>query len=133
MIYVTDTHPLIFWATDRKERLGRRARRVFQESERGKHSIVVPIVVFEETARLIEKKVIQLTASFRHWAEELDRSTNFQIQPYTIEILLEAVPLHLIHDPADRVIVATARRLGYPLITADEAIQDGKWVETVWG
>ena len=133
MIYVTDTHPLIFWATDRKERLGRRARRVFQESERGKHSIVVPIVVLEETFRLIEKKVIQLTASFRHWAEELDRSTNFQIQPYTIEILLEAVPLHVIRDPTDRVIVATARRLGYPLITADEAIQDGKWVETVWG
>ena len=133
MIYVTDTHPLIFWATDRKERLGRRARRVFQESERGKHSIVVPIVVLEETARLIEKKVIQLTASSRHWAEELDRSTNFQIQPYTIEILLEAVPLHVIRDPADRVIVATARRLGYPLITADEAIQDGKWVDTVWG
>ena len=132
MIYVTDTHPLIFWATDRKERLGRRARRVFQESERGKHSIVVPIVVLEETARLIEKKVIQLTASFRHWAEELDRSTNFQIQPYTIEILLEAVPLRVIRDPADRVIVATARRLGYPLITADEAIQDGKWVETLW-
>ena len=133
MIYVTDTHPLIFWSTDRKERLGRRARRVFQESERGKHSIVVPIVVLEETARLLEKRVIQLNVSIRHWADELDRSTNFQIQPYTIEILLEAVRLHVIRDPADRVIVATARRLGYPLITADEAIQDGKWVETLWG
>lgn len=132
MIYVTDTHPLIFWATDQKERLGRRARRVFQESERGKHSIVVPVVVLEETARLVEKRVIRLTVSFRHWAEELDRSANFQIQPYTIEILLEAVPLRVIRDPADRVIVATARRLGYPLITADEAIQDGKWVETLW-
>jgi len=133
VIYVTDTHPLIFWSTDRKERLGRRARRVFQESERGKHSIVVPIVVLEETARLLEKRVIQLNVSIRHWADELDRSTNFQIQPYTIEILLEAVRLHVIRDPADRVIVATARRLGYPLITADEAIQDGKWVETLWG
>jgi PIN domain nuclease of toxin-antitoxin system len=77
--------------------------------------------------------VIQLNVSFRHWADELDRSTNFQIQPYTIEILLEAVRLHVIRDPADRVIVATARRLGYPLITADGAIQDGKWVETLWG
>jgi PIN domain nuclease of toxin-antitoxin system len=133
VIYVTDAHPLIFWATDRKERLGRRARRVFQESERGKHSIVVPIVVLEETARLVEKRVIQLNVSFRHWAEALDRSTNFQIQPYTIEILLEAVPLHVIRDPADRVIVATARQLGYPLITADEAIQGGRWVETLWG
>ena len=133
MIYVTDTHPLIYWATDRKKRLGKHARRIFQECEHGHHSIVVPIVVLEETARLVERKVVRLTVSFRRWAENLDRSTNFQIQPYTIEILLEAVPLHAIRDPADRVIVATARRLGHPLITADEVIQDGKWVETVWG
>jgi PIN domain nuclease of toxin-antitoxin system len=133
VIYVTDTHPLIYWATDRRQRLGKHARRIFQESEHGQHSIVVPVVVLEETARLVEKKVVRLTVPFRRWAENLDRSTNFQIQPYTIEILLEAVPLHPIRDPADRVIVATARRLGYPLITADEIIQDGKWVETVWG
>ncbi len=93
----------------------------------------MPIVVLEETARLIEKKVIRLTVSFRRWAEELHGSTNFQIQPYTIEILFEAVPLRAIRDPADRVIVATARHLGRPLITADEIIRDGKWVETVWG
>ena len=29
-------------------------------------------------------------------------------------------------------IVATARHLRCPLITADEIIQDGDWVDTVW-
>lgn len=132
MIYVTDTHPLVFWASDRKERLGRRARRIFQEVERGKHSIIVPIVVLEETARLVERQVIRLAVSFRRWAEELDRSVNFQVQPTTLEILFEAGSLVAIRDPADRMIVATARYLRGPLITADQAIRDGKWVDTVW-
>jgi PIN domain nuclease of toxin-antitoxin system len=132
VIFVTDTHPLVFWASDRKQRLGKRARRIFQEVEQGRHSIIVPIIVLEETARLIEKKVVRLTVPFRRWAEELDRSANFQVQSYTIEILLESVALVAIRDPADRAIVATARHLRCPLITADDFIQDGKWVDTVW-
>ena len=131
MICVTDTHPLVFWSSGRKQRLGKRARRIFQEVEQGRHSIIVPVIVLEETARLVEKKVVRLAVSFRRWAEELDRSVNFQVQSYTIEILLESVALVAIRDPADRAIVATARHLRCPLITADDAIQ-GKWVDTVW-
>ena len=35
-------------------------------------------------------------------------------------------------DLSDRAIVATARHLRCPLITADEIIRDGDWVDTVW-
>ena len=132
MIYVTDTHPLVFWASDRKNRLGKRARKIFQEVELGKHSILVPVIVLEETARLVERKVVRLPGPFRRWAEELDRSANFQVQPYTIEILLESIALTAIRDPADRAIVATARQLRCPLITADDLIRDGKWADTIW-
>jgi len=132
VIYVTDTHPLVFWASDRRRRLGKRARRIFQEVEQGKHSVIVPVVVLEESARLVEKRVIRLSVPFRRWAEELDRSANFQVQPYTIEILFESLSLAAIRDPADRTIVATARHLRCPLITADGIIQDGKWLDTVW-
>ncbi len=132
MIYVTDTHPLVFWSSNRKPRMGKRARRIFQETEQGKHSIVVPITVLEETNRLVEKNVVHLDGSFRRWAEELERSPNFQVQAYTLEVLLELVGLVAIRDPADRAIVATARHLRSPLITADEIIQDGNWVDTVW-
>jgi len=132
VIYVTDTHPLVFWASDRRRRLGKRARRIFQEVEQGKHSVIVPVVVLEESARLVEKRVIRLSVPFRRWAEELDRSANFQVQPYTIEILFESLSLAAIRDPADRTIVATARHLRCPLITADGIIQDGKWLDMVW-
>jgi PIN domain nuclease of toxin-antitoxin system len=132
VIYVTDTHPLVYWASSRNAQLGKRARRIFQQAEQGKNTIIVPVVVLEETSRLLEKKVIRLAVPFHRWAEELNRSANFQIQPYTIEILLESVALATIRDPADRAIVATARHLRCPLVTADEIIQDGKWVDTVW-
>jgi PIN domain nuclease of toxin-antitoxin system len=132
VIYVTDTHPLVFWSANRKPRLGKRARRIFQETEQGKHSIVVPITVLEESNRLVERNVVRLDVPFRRWAEELERSPNFQVQAYTLEVLLESVALVAISDPADRAIVATARHLRCPLITADEIIQDGHWVDTVW-
>ena len=132
MIYVTDTHPLVFWASNRRRRLGNRARRILQETEQGKHSIIVPIVVLEEIKRLVERKIVRLEVPFRRWAEELERSPNFQVQAYTLEVLLESVSLAAIRDPADRAIVATARQLRCPLITADELIRDGEWVDTVW-
>jgi PIN domain nuclease of toxin-antitoxin system len=132
VIYVTDTHPLVFWASNRRRRLGNRARRILQETEQGKHSIIVPIVVLEEINRLVERKIVRLEVPFRRWAEELERSPNFQVQAYTLEVLLESVSLAAIRDPADRAIVATARQLRCPLITADELIRDGDWVDTVW-
>jgi PIN domain nuclease of toxin-antitoxin system len=132
VIYVTDTHPLVFWSSNRKPRLGKRARRIFKETEQGRHSIVVPITVLEETNRLVERNVVHLDVPFRRWADELERSPNFQVQSYTLEVLLESVALVAIRDPADRAIVATARHLRCPLLTADEFIQDGNWVDTVW-
>jgi PIN domain nuclease of toxin-antitoxin system len=132
VIYVTDTHPLVFWSSNRNARLGKRARRIFQETEQGRHSIVVPITVLEESSRLIEKSVVHLDVSFRRWADELERSPNFQVQAFTIEVLLDSVALIAIRDPADRAIVATARYLHCPLITADEIIRNGNWVDTVW-
>ena len=132
MIYVTDTHPLVFWASNRRRRLGNRARRILQETEQGKHSIIVPIVVLEEINRLVERKIVRLEVPFRRWAEELERSPNFQVQAYTLEVLLESVSIAAMRDPADRAIVATARQLRCPLITGDELIRDGDWVDTVW-
>jgi PIN domain nuclease of toxin-antitoxin system len=80
----------------------------------------------------VERKIVRLDVPFRRWAEELERSPNFQVQPYTLEVLLESVSLAAIRDPADRAIVATARQLRCPLITADELTQNGDWVDTVW-
>ena len=92
----------------------------------------MPVVVLEEINRLVERGIVHLAVPFRRWAQELERSPNFQVQPYTLEVLLESVSLVAIRDPADRAIVATARYLRCPLITADGIIQEGDWVDTLW-
>ena len=132
MIYVTDTHPLIFVITGRVNRLSRKAGRIFQAAHEGKNVIVIPVPAMEEAMRLNERRIVKLKLPFHRWAEQIEKAPNYQIQPYTLEILLEAAGLSSMRDPADRAIVATARHLGYPLITADAGIQDGGWVETVW-
>lgn len=83
VICVTDIHPLVFWSSNRKTRIGKRARRVFQETEQGKHAIIVPIAVVEEISRLVEREVVHLEVPFRRWDEELERSPNFPIQACT--------------------------------------------------
>ena len=132
MIYVTDTHPMIFVGTQKFSRLGRKARRIFREVDEGRNVIVIPVTVFEEIMRLTEKGLTMSKVPFHRWVEDISKAPNFQVQPYTLEILLAAEGLPSIRDPADRAIVATARHLSYPLITADEEIREGGWVETVW-
>ena len=82
----------------------------FKKRSRVEHSIVVPITVLEESNRLSQRRnVVHLNVSFRRWANELEHFPNFQVQAYTLEILLESVALIALRDPADRAIMAKAR------------------------
>ena len=132
MIYVTDTHPLVFHLTGKPRKLGRRAASIFRDVDRGRAAIVIPITVLEEIMRLVEKDVVQLPRPFVPWVRELSLSTNYRIQPYTVDVLLEAAALPQIKDPCDRLVVATARLFDYPLITRDQAIKDFNLIETIW-
>lgn len=132
MICVTDTQPLILAATSRHDRLGKRARRIFQDVDEGKERLVVPVPALEEILFLCERKVLRLKIPFPRWVEEMERSSNFLLQPHTPDILLEAQGLAAVQHPRDRIIVATALRLGYPLITADETLRELGLVETLW-
>jgi PIN domain nuclease of toxin-antitoxin system len=54
--------------------------------------------------------------------------------PVDNEIAVRSVELpgEIHKDPADRMIVATARKLAAPLVTADEKIQNYPHVRTIW-
>ena len=133
MIYVTDTHPLVFHLTGKRSKLGQRAALIFRDADRGRAAIVIPIAVLEEIMRLAEKGVVRLPWPFVPWVREISLSSNYLIQPYTVDVLLEAAALPQVKDPCDRLVVATARLLDYQLITRDQAIRDLNLVEVVWG
>lgn len=133
MLYVTDTHPLLHFITGKTRRLGKSARRIFEDAERGRSHVIVPITVLEEILRLQEKGTIRLTLPFHEFvARYQQESSTFVIQDYTPDILLSVAQFPAIRDPFDRVIVATASALAYPLITNDGFLRDGQFVPIVW-
>jgi len=133
MLYVTDTHPLVFFSTDKRQRLGRNARRIFRQAERGQARIVIPVTVLEEILRLSEDGRIRLALPFSELLARYGQESGpFFIQDYTLDILLQAASYPSIRDPFDRVIVATAATLGYPLITHDSFLHDEGFVPVVW-
>lgn len=132
MFFVTDTHALIHHLTARKRKLGPRARRIFDRTERGVDTILIPFTVLEEVMLLSETGKIQLPLPFRDLVVALARADNFDLGVNDAQVLLEAAALVGIKDPYDRMIVAQARIAGYPLITGDDEIHESNLVRTVW-
>jgi PIN domain nuclease of toxin-antitoxin system len=130
--YVTDTHPFVYHVTGRKQRLGRRARTIFDRSDRGADTIVVPFTVLEEVLLLSEIGRIHIPLPFREFVLSLDRADNLDLAVNDTAILLEASTFTTVKDPYDRLIIAQARVAGLPLVTGDGNIQDSGLVRTVW-
>jgi len=132
MTYVTDTHALIHHITDRKRRLGRRARAVFDRADRGLETIIVPFTVLEEVLLLSEVGKVHIPLPFRDFVISLDKSDNLDLGVNDTAVILEAATFTTVRDPYDRLIIAQARVAGLPLITGDGKIHESGLVRTVW-
>ena len=59
-IYVTDTHPLEWFARGHHTRLSTRVLRIFRDAEQGRRLIYVPAVVLWEISILLKMSRVQL-------------------------------------------------------------------------
>jgi PIN domain nuclease of toxin-antitoxin system len=132
MMFVTDTHALVHHVTGRKQRLGHRARNIFERVKRGSDTALVPFTVLEEILLLSEAGKIRLSQPFRDLVVSLAQADNFDLGVNDTAVLLEAATFTTIRDPYDRMIIAQARVAGLALITGDGKIQDSGLVRTVW-
>ena len=132
MTFVTDTHPFVHHVTGRRNRLGRRALRIFDSAKRGRDTLLVPFTVLEEVMLLSEIGRIRLPLPFRDFVISLGQAENFDLGVNDPALLLEASTFTAIRDPYDRLIIAQARVAGLPLITKDEKIQESGLVRTIW-
>ncbi|MBE8540566.1 PIN domain-containing protein [Geoglobus acetivorans] len=126
MIYVTDTHPLVWYLMDR---LPENADRIFTSAEKGDAIIYIPTIVLAECMYLAESGRIEI--DFEDLLGRLEVGRNFVPVSFNFKVLklLPEVKLKELHD---RIIVATARILDAKLITKDEEIRESGMVETVW-
>lgn len=68
------------------------------------------------------------------WLSKVEAIDSLEFVPVDNEIGVNAVELpgDFHKDPADRIIVATARKWGAAIVSADEKIGGYRYVRTIW-
>lgn len=129
MNLLLDTHVWI-WSQEQTGKLGARSTESLSDRE---ISLYVSTISTLEIARLVEMGTIELSGTLDSWVEgSLD-----SLYCSTIEISHEiataayGLPQGLHRDPADRILVATARLNELTLLTADQRILDYRPVQTL--
>lgn len=124
-----DTHVLVWWVSI-PSKLSKRARNLIEKEK----EILVSSISIWEIAMLVRKERLRLTMDVAQWIEKMEKIPSLQFVSIDNSIAWKSVDLpgtpH--DDPADRMIIATARGYGATLITADKRILKYPHVQAVW-
>ncbi len=122
---------VILWSVSDSKKLSAQASKILTDSE---SEILVSAMSCAEIACACERGKIELDRHWKKWFRDFSGLNGWSVMPIDILIIEEAYslpqPFHA--DPADRVLVATARVLGASIVTADKKILEYPHVETVW-
>ena len=132
VIYVADTHALVFFATGQLRRMSPRCRNIFRRAEEERDRVHVPAVCFFEIALLLERGRIRSRIDFDAWYDLVAAHPGLPIERLGWDDIREARGLRNLVDPFDRLIAGTALRLEVPLLTNDERMRRSGLVRTVW-
>ncbi len=130
---VIDTHVLVWWVSGDKS-LSKPAFEAINEAIADDSEIIVSSISAWEIAMLIEKGRLVLSMDIESWLDEVSQIDGVRFMPVDNEIGIKStvLPGEFHKDPADRMIVATARKFAVPLVTADEKIIEYEHVKTIW-
>jgi PIN domain nuclease of toxin-antitoxin system len=129
---MTDTHALIWYAGQRWNKLGREARRAFEQVDDGNGAIFVPALAMVELGEAVRRGQVKLPNGIVPFGRQIFSSGRFIPVDLTWEVVQRAEELLAIPERGDRLIAATALEFGYPLITRDPAIAAAAELEIIW-
>ena len=127
-LILLDTHVLIWWADGDGRRLSARALEAVEREltlvERGDASagLLVSAISCWEVAMLVSRGRLALSLDVERW---------LSLEP-AVAVAATRLPEPFHPDPADRFLVAQARALAVPLISADSKIQIYPHVQCLW-
>ncbi|HCW22089.1 type II toxin-antitoxin system VapC family toxin [Achromobacter sp.] len=129
---VLDTHALVWWVSGDSQ-LSRAAREAI-EAEGQDGEILISAITAWEVVMLVKAGRLALTMDAAAWLDTVVQVPAVRFVPVDVRISVQSVELpgEFHKDPADRFIVATARHLSAPLVTADLKIRDYPHVQTIW-
>ena len=119
-----DTHILIWWLSA-PSLLAKEHSRQIKAAEARDEPVSISAITLWEIAKLSARKRVQFGSPPDEWLKGLEHHPLIHVVPLTADIVLESVSLgdDFHRDPADQIIVATARCLNLKLLTQDERIR----------
>jgi len=130
--YLLDTHTWVWWHM-RPERLSRKVKRLIADSDRYEELLLSAISVWE-FCKLLEKGRVGISCDPEEWLAAALAMPKFRLVPLSPPIVYHstALPEPITSDPADQVIIATAREENATILTKDDAIRRYAHVRAIW-
>ncbi len=131
MILLLDTHFWIWWLTPRSPLKSAERNALDSAAEAG--GVYLAAISLWEAQLLHSKQRLQLPLPFSDWLTRATESRILTILPLDRDVVIavDRLPARFHGDPADRLIVATARTHGIPLATRDRAIRRSR-ITKLW-
>lgn len=119
---VLDTHALV-WLLHGNERLGPASRALVRTAAHD-DGVLVSAITPWEIAMLVSKGRLVLDRDVGEWVQVALALPGLRLEPLSLEVAVAStrLPGTLHPDPADRIIVATARHCGAVLVTEDRLL-----------
>ena len=129
MSFLLDTHVWV-WTQEQPDAMGSTSRALLETTT---EELCVSAVSSLEIARLVAGGLLELKGSLDRWVRSAIDSIEARSIDVDHEIAIEAykLPGRFHKDPADRLLVATARLRDLTLVTADERILAYRAVRTL--
>jgi PIN domain nuclease of toxin-antitoxin system len=129
-VIVLDSHIWVWWVHG-DERLTVTQRDAIGAAEAD--GIGVSAISCWEVAKLVERGRLELPCPLEEWFDQALDYPGIQLLPLTPEVATEStrLPGEFHRDPADQMIVATARVYDCPLVTSDSKLLEYSHVTTI--
>jgi PIN domain nuclease of toxin-antitoxin system len=131
-VIVLDTHALVWWIQGDR-RLSRNASKAIR-AELANGRLGISSISFWEIGMLVAKGRLGLGMDASEWLEAVQAIKAVVVLPLAATVALDStrLPGTFHGDPADRMIVATARAKNLSLVSADRRIRAYRHVRTIW-
>jgi PIN domain nuclease of toxin-antitoxin system len=135
-VILLDTHVVVWWTNGDLQRLSAQARERIEQAAQANNDqhLLISTISCWEVAMLVQRGRLGLSLDCDRWLELVAAIPTVRLLALEPRVAMAATtlpePFH--PDPADRFLVAQARALGVPLITADAKIRDYPHVQTLW-